>query len=321
MLSVAGFGLLINFLWSAPSSQVLSFATNTSLTGLLNETNSQRQSANEPVLRTNAQLTAAAQAKANDMASRNYWSHVTPDGHQPWWFVTNAGYEYQSTGENLAYGFTTSQATVIGWMNSPGHRANILNAEYQDVGFGIANAESYQNDGQQTIVVALYGRPLKQVAAAPAPASKATPAQVAAKPSPSPTPVATVSRPTSAQNTPTAPAPVPAATAPVAVATPDMSTPSGATAVLGSEESLQATPSRSVARLEALHNISPTVLMAVVIMGITAAMIFVARHGVLLHRFINRGEQFVVRHWKLDVGLVSVLVVVLLLTQTAGFIQ
>src|SRR5690606_21065737 len=98
---------------------VLAYATNTSPAGLLSATNSQRTSGGLGTLSADSQLTSAAQAKANDMVTRDYWSHVTPDGKQPWTFITAAGYQYASAGENLAYGFLSSGDTIAGWMNSP----------------------------------------------------------------------------------------------------------------------------------------------------------------------------------------------------------
>ncbi len=141
-----------------PIKDVLSYATNVSSPSLLDETNARRTADSKPALRRNAQLDAAAQAKADDMARRNYWSHTTPDGQQPWSFIEKAGYTYQKAGENLAYGFSSSSATVAGWMNSPSHRANLLDGGFDEVGFGYADAADYQDAGDNTIVVAMYGR-------------------------------------------------------------------------------------------------------------------------------------------------------------------
>jgi hypothetical protein len=71
------------------------------------------------------------------MAARDYWSHNTPDGQTPWSFITAAGYNYQTAGENLAYGFSTASDTVTGWMNSTEHRANILNGKFKELGVGV----------------------------------------------------------------------------------------------------------------------------------------------------------------------------------------
>ncbi|GAC1386621.1 MAG: hypothetical protein NVS1B7_3910 [Candidatus Saccharimonadales bacterium] len=139
---------------------VLSYATNVGGDSLLQSTNAQRLSNHKAPLVVNKQLSAAAQSKANDMARRNYWAHNTPDGQQPWYFFQQAGYTYEKAGENLAYGFATSSDVINGWMNSPGHRANMLDGTFQDVGFGFAKADNFQNTGSQTIVVAEYGKRL-----------------------------------------------------------------------------------------------------------------------------------------------------------------
>lgn len=131
---------------------------------LLAKTNEQREVAKEVDLTIDPRLTTAAQAKASDMAARNYWAHNTPDGKAPWAFFATAGYNYELAGENLAYGFNGADETVAAWMNSPGHRANILNAGYQQVGFGVVTTPSYQGHGEETIVVAEYGKPSTSVA-------------------------------------------------------------------------------------------------------------------------------------------------------------
>lgn len=163
LLLIVGVGLVINAAM-ANKTAVLGYATSMTANGLLADTNVQRQENKLAALTLNPSLSQAAQAKANDMISRNYWSHTTPDGKEPWVFIDQTGYQYQAAGENLAYGFTTSNGTVSGWMNSPGHRANILNGGYSEVGFGIANSPDYQGEGKQTIVVAMYSTPAAQTA-------------------------------------------------------------------------------------------------------------------------------------------------------------
>lgn len=160
LLLIVGLMILVSF--SRPSihrSSVLSYATDVTTQDLLKDTNQQRRANQVADLRLNSKLSAAAQTKAADMANRNYWNHSTPDGLAPWVFIAKAGYNYQKAGENLAYGFTNSRDTVIGWMNSPSHRENLLDRDYLDVGFGYANAANYQGKGPETIVVAMYGTP------------------------------------------------------------------------------------------------------------------------------------------------------------------
>lgn len=159
-------GFLLNSFWTGKSG-VLDYAIDTAPQSLLESTNEQRINHNLTELSLNQQLSEAAQDKAEDMVNRGYWSHETPDGQQPWAFIANAGYQYKTAGENLAFGFPTSKDTVTAWMNSPGHKANILNTTYSEVGFGIANSANYQGKGNETIVVAMYASPLSGVAQTP----------------------------------------------------------------------------------------------------------------------------------------------------------
>lgn len=158
---------------ASPQTQVLAYATGVSPNGLLNGTNQRRAAVGQSALTINDKLTQAAQAKANDMISRNYWSHNTPDGTPPWAFITNAGYSYSRAGENLACGFDDSPSVITGWYNSPSHRDNMLTPQYTDVGFGIANGSAYScgdfGPSEQTVIVAMYGTPYTPAANQPAP--------------------------------------------------------------------------------------------------------------------------------------------------------
>jgi hypothetical protein len=159
LLLVIG-GLMFNSWLARPQvNGVLAYATEISSQKLLDITNAQRSSNGKPKLVLNEKLTVAAQAKANDMAKRNYWSHTTPEGNAPWVFVKDAGYSYQKAGENLAYGFNSSSDTVAGWMNSKSHRENLLDNAYSEVGFGYANVADFNKSGPETVVVAMYGEP------------------------------------------------------------------------------------------------------------------------------------------------------------------
>lgn len=171
LIAFIAIGLAVGNFWRPQShTGVLSYSTEISASALLSSTNTERSKNSASNLTLNGQLSAAAQAKANDMSARNYWSHNTPDGNPPWVFITNAGYSYSRAGENLAYGFATSADTITGWMNSPSHRDNLLNKDYSEVGFGFTNAPNYNNNGQETIVVAMYATPYaKTSTAAPAP--------------------------------------------------------------------------------------------------------------------------------------------------------
>jgi uncharacterized protein YkwD len=107
-------------------------------------------------LRLNAQLSEAANDRVQDMFARHYFSHVAPDGTSPFVCVEKRGYRFHSCGENLAIGYPGT-SVVTGWMGSPGHRANILGADYEDVGIAIADdapAARYRGP----LVVAIYGQ-------------------------------------------------------------------------------------------------------------------------------------------------------------------
>ena len=138
---------------------VLAYTTDVTSADLLIDTNQARESQNSRPVQLNSQLSQAAQAKANDMVARNYWAHITPEGKTPWVFIDKTGYQYQKAGENLAFGFVDTNNIIKGWMNSPAHKENLLNTDYTEVGFGIANSQNYQGTGPETIVVAFYGQP------------------------------------------------------------------------------------------------------------------------------------------------------------------
>ena len=102
-------------------------------------------------------LEKAAQLKANDMANKGYFAHNSPEGHTPWYFFEIVGYNFSFAGENLAVNFADSVDVNQAWMNSPGHRQNIMNGNFSEIGIAIAQG-IYQ--GKETIfVVELFGRP------------------------------------------------------------------------------------------------------------------------------------------------------------------
>ncbi|KUN04692.1 hypothetical protein AQI95_19335 [Streptomyces yokosukanensis] len=91
----------------------------------------------------NSELTKAAQAHSADMASHRNMSHTGSDGSSPGERITAAGYQWSAYGENVAYGYATADQVMTGWMNSPGHRANILNCSFKEIGVGLAQPGSY----------------------------------------------------------------------------------------------------------------------------------------------------------------------------------
>ncbi|MEU6577356.1 CAP domain-containing protein [Streptomyces sp. NPDC046805] len=88
-------------------------------------------------------LTKAAQAHSADMAAHRNMSHTGSDGSSPDARITSAGYRWSAYGENIAYGYATPEQVMAGWMSSPGHKANILNCSFKEIGVGLAQPNSY----------------------------------------------------------------------------------------------------------------------------------------------------------------------------------
>ncbi len=99
-------------------------------------TNAQRAQAGLPALKHNAKLSAAAYVHSRDMALNDYFNHTGSDRSKVTDRVSAQGYNYLNAGENIAAGYATPEAVVEGWMNSPGHRANILYPKVQEIGVG-----------------------------------------------------------------------------------------------------------------------------------------------------------------------------------------
>jgi uncharacterized protein YkwD len=112
-------------------------------------TNESRRQAGLPPVALDQRLVAAARAKLFDMLKQDYFDHRTPDGRQPWAFMRAAGYRYQMAAENLAKGYDDGAEVQQAWMRSRGHRANILNPHFTQIGVADANG----------IVVVMFGRP------------------------------------------------------------------------------------------------------------------------------------------------------------------
>ena len=89
------------------------------------------------------ELSRVARYKSQDMKDNGYFSHTSPVYGTPFQMIKNFGISYRSAGENIAKGYSTPQAVVNGWMNSSGHRANILNANYTHIGVGYVASGNY----------------------------------------------------------------------------------------------------------------------------------------------------------------------------------
>lgn len=148
---------------TALTGRVLGTKTTITTADLLRETNATRSSFKLGTLKSNDKLNQAAYLKAQDMMANQYWAHVSPNGTQPWKWFGDVNYNYAEAGENLAKNFSTTGATMTAWMNSPGHKENVLNPDYLEAGFAVIDGDL---DGQPTtLVVALYGRPAESAVA------------------------------------------------------------------------------------------------------------------------------------------------------------
>ncbi|MET7596849.1 CAP domain-containing protein [Streptomyces sp. NPDC005481] len=122
-------------LWACPFSPAGLARTAAEVLAL---TNAERTSAGLRPLAADARLTEAAQAHSTDMAVRGFYSHTSPEGREPWDRAAAAGSGHRSVGENIACGQRFPTEVVRGWMNSPGHRANILKPAFTHLGVGFA---------------------------------------------------------------------------------------------------------------------------------------------------------------------------------------
>ena len=290
---------------------VLAYATDMTQGGLLGETNAQRAAYGVAGLSLNGTLSQAAQNKANDMVTRNYWSHNTPDGNPPWVFIDAVGYAYKKAGENLAYGFGTSSEAVTGWMNSPSHKANLLDGSYKQVGFGIANSSNYQNQGEMTIVVAMYADPYV-----------APPAEPTPNPTPASQPVLPVQ---TVQNTTTEPAPTEAPVAsatPLPDASPAPSVKPTPAAVGFTTQSPTDSGTHSVSRIEAFtKGRAPWSYYTLLVSLIAALVLFAIKHAIAIKRFVIHGEALVINHPLFDVGMMAIVALAYYATRSVGFIS
>ena len=118
-------------------------------------TNTDRTTEQKPPLQINPLLAQAAQLKAEDMAKRAYFSHEGPEGEAPWVWFDQVGYKYIYAGENLALNFYDSSEVNRAWLNSPKHRANIMDENFTDIGVG--SATGFFEGRESVFVVQFFG--------------------------------------------------------------------------------------------------------------------------------------------------------------------
>jgi uncharacterized protein YkwD len=156
------------------TSTVKTTQKNSTLTvgGVIADTNVQRAQNNENgdlvPLAENKTLDAIATLRLDDMFANQYFAHVSPTGQSAVTVASSVGYTHIALGENLAEGmFAGDNGVVTAWMNSPGHRANILDTHYTEIGVAVREGIF---DGQQAwIAVQIFGKPTSACPAAPDP--------------------------------------------------------------------------------------------------------------------------------------------------------
>jgi len=119
--------------------------------------NAYRAGAGLAPLRLDARLAKAADDRMRDMEESGYWSHESPTGMSPFTWLTARDYAFEAAAENLAAGFDTAHFLVASWMESPGHRENILSPLYEDCGIAIIDGATTGRATGKSIVV-LFGK-------------------------------------------------------------------------------------------------------------------------------------------------------------------
>jgi len=109
---------------------------------ILNLVNDVRKNAGLSELKVDSEIMRVAEVKAQDMEDNNYFSHTSPTYGSPFDMLKSFGVSYKSAGENIA-GHSTSEKAFEAWMDSPGHKANILNSSYNYTGIGVVDSDRY----------------------------------------------------------------------------------------------------------------------------------------------------------------------------------
>ena len=324
-------GMIINGLRPFTDSfggQTLAYATEMSRGNLLSSTNSRRAANGKSSLSLNSLLNQAAQNKATDMRNDNYWAHETPEGEQPWIFIDAVGYVYTKAGENLAYGYGTSDATITGWMNSPSHKANMLDSTFTEVGFGFINASDYMprtapdynsttSVGNQTIVVAMYAKPYS---AQPVP--EPTP-QPVTTPEPQPEVQSNSAEVAQAEEEPVV------EVKPAEEEEPEVELDDDSVVYTDADPINTDSSQEEIAAAEPVKTTFITQLTsgrylwattAISLFGFTLSLAWLMKHFVAVRKIVITGEHFVAHHPIFDLLVVSIILLAIYLTQGNGVV-
>ena len=145
LLSISIIFIPLSFVLASPITRV----------AVVDLTNNERSQIGIAPLKANYNLTMAAQNKADDMLKNVYFEHYH-DGKSPWDWMKEAGYDFSSAGENLGIDFDDAESLVNAWMNSPTHRQNLVNSNFNEIGIGIS--QGIFGDHETTIVVQMFGK-------------------------------------------------------------------------------------------------------------------------------------------------------------------
>ena len=127
-------------------------AESTQAEAILKLLNQERSKAGVPALKLSDKLTNIAYTKAKDMADKNYFSHESPTYGSPFDMLKQFGVSYSYAGENIAAGQKTAEEVMNSWMNSSGHRQNILNKNYTELGVGFYRGGQYGTEWVQLFI-------------------------------------------------------------------------------------------------------------------------------------------------------------------------
>lgn len=174
ILKVTTTAISINF----PQNIFFADIAKSTLENFINQT---RQSVGLAPLSENDKLNQAARMKAENMVQNQYFNHTSPSGITPWVWFSKAGYNYKYAGENLAIGFYESEEVYNAWLNSPSHKANIVNPNYTEVGTAVLGGFG---GGNTIVVVQEFGSPAqaKTVVAKTSSSKSSTSSQTSVQP-------------------------------------------------------------------------------------------------------------------------------------------
>ena len=128
--------------------------------------NAARKEVGASKLSINSKLMESAMLKAQDMKEKDYFDHVTPEGLDMSYFVNASGYNFSTIAENLAEGYFSAQSVHDAWMNSPGHKENVISADFEEIGVAVVEIE--REDRVSFLSVQHFGTKLDEIQQEPA---------------------------------------------------------------------------------------------------------------------------------------------------------